>query len=126
MANHLREEKKLAVLRALVEGSSINSTSRLTGVHKITITNLLVRVGARQNYAIVLRDMYLDQGFDIEVSTAGKKHQILKLKYVLFTAVWVQKYRKDPEVIQTWRDHGFEEVKISDGFRKTWTLTLTE
>src|SRR5579872_805394 len=45
MANHLAVGKRLAVLGALVEGCSVRSTERLTGVHRDTICKLLVRVG---------------------------------------------------------------------------------
>ncbi len=45
MANKLKTEKKLAVLGALVEGCSVRSTSRMTGVHRDTVCRLLVRVG---------------------------------------------------------------------------------
>jgi len=45
MANHLATHKKLSVLHHLVEGSSIRSTERLTGVHRDTIMRLLVRTG---------------------------------------------------------------------------------
>jgi transposase-like protein len=45
MANVLPRAKQLAVLAALVEGSSIRSTERMTGVHRDTIMKLLVRVG---------------------------------------------------------------------------------
>ena len=45
MANHLRTEKKLAILGALVEGCSVRSTERMTGVHRDTICRLLARVG---------------------------------------------------------------------------------
>jgi IS1 family transposase len=45
MSNNLRTEKKLAVLSALVEGCSVRSTERLTGVHRDTICRLLVSVG---------------------------------------------------------------------------------
>lgn len=45
MANHLRTERKLACLNALVEGCSIRSAERMTGVHRDTITRLLVNVG---------------------------------------------------------------------------------
>ena len=45
MANHLRTEKKLAVLAALVEGCSVRSTERLTNVHRDTICRFLARVG---------------------------------------------------------------------------------
>jgi IS1 family transposase len=45
MANVLRTEKKLAVLNALVEGCSVRSTERMTGVHRDTICRLLATVG---------------------------------------------------------------------------------
>lgn len=46
MSNNLATERKLAVLSALVEGCSVRSTERLTGVHRDTILRLLVRVGS--------------------------------------------------------------------------------
>ena len=45
MANVLKREKQLAVLGALVEGNSLRSVERMTGVQKKTVANLLVRVG---------------------------------------------------------------------------------
>lgn len=45
--NVLKPELKAAVLSALVEGCSIRSIVRMTGVHKTTILNLLVSIGAR-------------------------------------------------------------------------------
>lgn len=47
MANVLPREKQIQVLRLLVEGNSIRSVVRLTGVHKGTITKLIVRFGER-------------------------------------------------------------------------------
>ena len=43
--NKLPKDKQTQVVAALVEGSSIRSTERMTGVHRDTITRLLVRVG---------------------------------------------------------------------------------
>lgn len=43
--NRLSKEKQVQVLTALVEGNSIRSTERMTGVHRDTITRLMVRVG---------------------------------------------------------------------------------
>ena len=45
--NILKQEKKLAVVSALVEGNSIRSTERMTGVHRDTIMRLLVDVGGK-------------------------------------------------------------------------------
>ena len=43
--NRLSTDKKVAVISALVEGCSVRSTSRLTGVAKGTILRLLASVG---------------------------------------------------------------------------------
>lgn len=43
--NKLKPHKKESVIAALVEGASIRSTERMTGVHRDTIMRLLVRVG---------------------------------------------------------------------------------
>lgn len=45
MANNLSRDKQIAVVGALVEGCSIRSTERMTGVNRETIGTLLVRVG---------------------------------------------------------------------------------
>src|ERR1700687_4552629 len=45
MANVLSMAKKVAVITALVEGCSVRSTSRMTGVAKSTILRLLEEVG---------------------------------------------------------------------------------
>jgi IS1 family transposase len=45
MANILNIDKKIAVIGALAEGSSIRSIERITGVHRDTIMRLGVKVG---------------------------------------------------------------------------------
>lgn len=42
--NKLAPEKQHAIISALVEGNSLRATSRMIGVHRNTITNLMVRV----------------------------------------------------------------------------------
>jgi hypothetical protein len=44
--NKLKIEQKEAVISALVEGNSIRSTERMTGVHRDTIMRLLLQVGS--------------------------------------------------------------------------------
>jgi IS1 family transposase len=43
--NKLSREKQVQVIAALVEGNSVNSTVRMTGVHKTTVLKLLARLG---------------------------------------------------------------------------------
>jgi IS1 family transposase len=56
VANHLPFDEQLAVLNMLVEGSSLRSVTRLTGVHRTTAMKLMVRAGTR------LRDL-MDRRF---------------------------------------------------------------
>src|SRR5207247_7708329 len=44
MANVLKLEKQVAVIGMLVEGASVRSIERMTGVHRDTILRLMVRV----------------------------------------------------------------------------------
>ena len=43
--NRLPVEMQATVIGALVEGASIRSVERMTGVHRDTITRLMIRVG---------------------------------------------------------------------------------
>lgn len=45
MANNLSREKQIGVLKALVEGVSIRSIERMTGIHRDTVMRLGARVG---------------------------------------------------------------------------------
>src|SRR5438046_5711293 len=45
MANILKREKQIQIITLLVEGMSIRSVERVTGVHRDTIMRLAVRVG---------------------------------------------------------------------------------
>src|SRR5580658_4741649 len=47
MANILPRDKQIEVLHHLVEGNTLRSTTRLTGVHRTTIQKLLVEFGTR-------------------------------------------------------------------------------
>ena len=43
--NSLTREKQTQVIAALVEGCSINSVARMTGISKVTILKLLAALG---------------------------------------------------------------------------------
>src|ERR1700682_251584 len=65
---NLSEEKSLMVLRLLLEGNSIRSIERITGVEKKTITRVLLNVGehceklmSRKIKAVAVRDVEADE-----------------------------------------------------------------
>jgi len=47
MANVLSRDEQIQILRMLVEGNSLRSVVRLTGVHRTTIMKLMVKFGER-------------------------------------------------------------------------------
>jgi IS1 family transposase len=81
MSNVLRREKQLAVLGALVEGCSVRSTERMTGVHRDTICRFLVRLG--EGCANLLDEKMVDldcQRLEMDElwSFVGKKQRSVK------------------------------------------------
>ena len=76
MAYVLAPEKRISVLHLLVEGNSIRSTSRLTGVHRDTIMRVLVKAGDQ------CRD-FLD-----------RELRDLSLRHVQCDEIWTFVYKK--------------------------------
>jgi IS1 family transposase len=61
--NKLSEEKQTLILSHLVEGNSIRSIERITGVHRDTIMRLLVRAGDQANIILDQRCRNLKSNF---------------------------------------------------------------
>ena len=74
------QEKKVAVINGLCNGLSLRANTRLTGVHRTTIANLLVRVGRRCDEIMDthMRDLNIDHLELDEIWTfCGKKQDRL-------------------------------------------------
>lgn len=77
----------------------------------------------RREYAHTLREHFLDTGSDIEVSVSGSNSDRLRLRYVLFNAVWVHKFEKG-SLIEEIRSKGFRVVTFDNIYQNEWTITL--
>ena len=82
MANVLSKDKKVVVVSALAEGSSIRSIERMTGIHRDTIMRLGVHVG--QGCEMLLDSKMQDLGcrylqFDEVWGFIGKKERHLRM-----------------------------------------------
>jgi IS1 family transposase len=77
VANVLKREKQLAILKLLVEGNSIRSTERITGVSRNAIMRLLVRFGTacREFLDLNLSNLYLEHVEIDEIWTFVRKKQ---------------------------------------------------
>jgi IS1 family transposase len=83
MANVLSREDQLHVLRLLVECNTLRSITRITGVHRTTVANLMVRFGAacRELLDDQMRGLTLNHLQVDEVWTfVGKKQARLTLE----------------------------------------------
>lgn len=72
-------------------------------------------IAARGAYAKLLRERYLDQSMDIEVTVTGKAKDRLTLKFALFGAVWAHKFQQG-DILGEMRRLGFTRVDMTDGF----------
>jgi hypothetical protein len=77
VANILPREKQIEVLHHLVEGNTLRSTSRLSGVHRTTVMKLMVTFGERcKAYMDArLRNLTLDHIETDEIWTFVEKKQ---------------------------------------------------
>ena len=84
MANFLPREKQIEVLHHLVEGNTLRSTARLTGVHRTSIMDLMVRFSqaCKRFMDAQLRDITLRHVEVDEIWTfVGKKQGRLSPKF---------------------------------------------
>lgn len=95
--NKLNQKKRAQVVAALVEGSSINSTVRMTGVSKPTILKLLADLGK------------------VCATYQDEKLRNLPCKRVQADEIWSFCFAKDKNLS--------EEMKGKFGFGSVWTWT---
>src|SRR5438045_7870026 len=98
--NKTSREKQIQVVSALVEGSSINATVRMTGVAKNTILKLLVDMGEA---CLEYHDEHV---------------RGLTTKRVECDEIWNFVYAKDKNLPHELRD--------VDGFGSAWTWTAVD
>lgn len=98
--NQLNTDKRVAILSALVEGNSLRSTQRMTGVSINTVSKLLVDVGRAC-------DRFLDQAM-----------YGLNLKRIECDEIWSFCYAKEKNVPH--------EKKGKPGYGDVWTWSAID
>lgn len=78
----------------------------------------------RRNAAKVMETTFLDGGSDVYVSAEGKEFRTLRIRYILMSRPLVYKIQKNAAVLDNWRDLGFREVILTDGYNSVWTMKL--
>src|SRR5580692_3778311 len=97
--NKLSIEEKVSVVACLVEGNSLRSTVRMTGIHRTTIQKLLVELGSACSD-------YQDKGF-----------RNLKLTRLQCDEIWAFVGCKEKSVPDAQKGHGRSDV---------WTWTALD
>jgi hypothetical protein len=73
-----------------------------------------VRIASQQ----IIRNNFLDNGLDIQVSIRGKNKDHLHLKYALFGDVWFRKFETEG-MFNQYHELGFKKVTLTDGYDYT-------
>lgn len=76
--------------------------------------HVVAKPGSRKYYESVLRNSFLELGYDIDVYVTGEHNQILILTSSFFDADWFQKFKTGGDMDE-WHSLGFSRVEISDG-----------
>jgi len=76
------------------------------------------KINVRLAYAKLLRNRYLDQGLDINVSITGIDNTRIKLSFALFNAVWAHKMGNG-DLITEIQNMGFKKLTMTDGYDYT-------
>jgi len=79
------------------------------------ILNEMARSLSRADYALILREHFLDKNMDVKVWITGKDNKYLHMKFVLFNDVWVHNF-KEGDLVQEIRKLEFDRVYFTDGF----------
>src|SRR5687767_14268801 len=79
MANVLSPERQLLAIRLLVEGNSLRSVARITGIHRTAVQNYLVRFGtAAREFLderlrnLTLRHVQIDEAWTFCLKKQGR------------------------------------------------------
>lgn len=79
----------------------------------------------RKKFASKLEYNFLDNNLNIEVTTQGKAHTQLKLKYALMSKVFVHQTLKT-DFAENTKKLGFKKIIFTDGYNDTWELDTSK
>lgn len=78
----------------------------------------------RKNFSKEYEISLLDKGMDVHVSTSGKEHTILKIRWVLMNRPLVYKFITDKEAMPNLKKLRFKKIIFTDGYDMTWSFDL--
>ena len=119
---------KLVLLNAKYKLVKIDSLQEFA----TKVSKLLPKVQrqARSLYASSLAEIFVKNGFDIDVITTGSEGKTIKLTYALMSQPLVYKFQNEFKVGDQASTFGFQKIIYTNGFEsslgQTWTADLTE
>ena len=66
----------------------------------------------------------LGAGFNVDVTTSGKGHKTITLKYVLASKSFVYQLQNQTDTLEKLRALGFTKLVVTDGYDETWHWNL--
>ncbi|UYO40900.1 hypothetical protein KQX62_06235 [Rhodopseudomonas palustris] len=123
----MAKEAEALVLRLRVERPAIEKAYQAAEKHRAeqaTLAREKNLLEKRRNAAKVMETTFLDGGSDVYVSAEGKEFRTLRIRYILMSRPLVYKIQKNDVMLNNWRDLGFREVILTDGYNSVWTMKL--
>ncbi|MEE8113847.1 MAG: hypothetical protein V3T23_05780 [Nitrososphaerales archaeon] len=78
----------------------------------------------RREYAAYLEGEFLASGRDAKVSVSGTNATTLRITYVGIGRPEAYQMSRDPDLGRMWRQLGFKQLIVSDGYVNSWTIAL--
>lgn len=94
---------------------------KLAAEKKIT-DNVMVQM--RKDFANKLELTHLDRGMDTTVTTEGKEHRSLRVRWILMSRPLVHKFINDSNYMATIKSMGFKKLIYTDGYNNTWVAPV--
>ncbi len=79
---------------------------------------------ARIDYAKLMEDVLLHEGFSVDVFTSGPKHTRLTFRYPLVSKATAYQFGEDPTKLHEMRGVGFTRFIMTDGYDTTYSWDL--
>lgn len=78
----------------------------------------------RKTFAKEYENTLLNRGRDAHVTTTGKHHEILKIKWILVSRPIVHAMSNDTETLTILRTLEFKKIVMTDGHSETWDIEI--
>ncbi len=82
------------------------------------------QIQARKTFAKSYENNLLNQGIDAHVTTHGKDHTVLKVRFIGVSRPLAYKISNNADLLDQFRKIGFKKLNLTNGYDENWTIDL--